>query len=176
MLVTSSARAAPPTTGSVRHGQARQAASFVAYPGAHKVGHDWAYLPDLAETFMQLIERADELPPFARFHFEGHWFDEGVEIARATARVAGLPDASIKGLPWWAITLAAPFVETFRELLEMRYLEKASASRQPQACRLPRRRARTPLDQALARTLTGLGCLPSTAKPVSPALALTGKV
>ncbi|MFZ3035484.1 MAG: SDR family NAD(P)-dependent oxidoreductase [Parvibaculum sp.] len=148
----------------------------VAYPGAHKVGHDWAYLPDLAETFMQLIERADELPPFARFHFEGHWFDEGVEIARATARVAGIPDAPIKGMPWWAITLAAPFVETFRELLEMRYLWK-------KPLRLDNRKLvaflgvepHTPLDQALRETLKGLGCLPSTAKPVSPTLALTGK-
>lgn len=63
----------------------------------------------IGATFMQLIERADELPSFARFHFEGHWFDEGVEIARATARVAGLGDANVKGMPWWAVYLAAPF-------------------------------------------------------------------
>ena len=148
----------------------------VAYPGSHKVGHDWAYLPDLAETFAQLIERADELPPFARFHFEGHWFDEGVEIARATARVAGLPDAPVKGMPWWAIYLAAPFVETFRELIEMRYLWK-------KPLRLDNRRLvtflgaepHTPLDQALHQTLKGLGSLPSTAKAVPSALAITGK-
>jgi len=149
----------------------------VAYPGAHKVGHDWAYLPDLAETFMRLIERADELPAFARFHFEGHWFDEGVEIARATARVAGISDTRIKSLPWWAIYLAAPFVETFRELIEMRYLWK-------KPLRLDNRKLvaflgvepHTPTDLALRQTLAGLGSLPATASAAPRALALSGKV
>jgi nucleoside-diphosphate-sugar epimerase len=148
----------------------------VSYPGAHKVGHAWAFLPDLAETFVRLIERADELPAFARFHFDGHWFDQGVEISRATARVVGVSDASVKGLPWWAIRLAAPFVETFRELLEMRYLWK-------KPLRLDNRKLvaflgaepHTPTDQAILVALTGLGCLPSTYKPASPALALPGK-
>ena len=148
----------------------------VAYPGNHKVGHDWAYLPDLAETIMQLIERADELPAFARFHFEGHWFDEGVEIARATARVAGIFDTRIKSLPWWAIYLAAPFVETFREMLEMRYLWK-------KPLRLDNRKLvaflgaepHTPTDLALYQSLAGIGSLPSTASAAPRALALSGK-
>ena len=140
----------------------------VSYPGAHKVGHSWAYLPDLAETFMQLIERADELPPFARFHFEGHWFDEGVEIARATARVAGVSDAKVKRLPWWAITLAAPFVETFRELLEMRYLwKKPLRLDNAKLVSLLGAEPHTPLDQALRETLIGLGCFPLQATSLS---------
>ena len=42
----------------------------IAYPGPHAVGHAWAYLPDVAETIAQLIER--DLAPFEMFHFEGH--------------------------------------------------------------------------------------------------------
>lgn len=148
----------------------------VTYPGEHKVGHAWAFLPDLAETFVRLIERRNELAAFEVFHFNGHWFDHGVEIAKATARLAGLPAAPVKRLPWWAIKLASPFVETFRELLEMRYLWK-------EPLRLDNTKLvaflgtepHTPLDQALRVTLIGLGCLPSTRKPAPHALALTGK-
>lgn len=148
----------------------------VGYPGSHKVGHAWAFLPDLAETFMRLIERADELPAFARFHFDGHWFEEGVEIAHATARVAGRPDAPVKGLPWFAVYLAAPFVETFRELLEMRYLwKKPLRLDNAKLVAFLGTEPHTPLDQALYVTLTGLGCLPSTRMPAPPALALTRK-
>jgi len=150
----------------------------VTYPGTHKVGHAWAFLPDLAETFVRLIERADELADFAVFHFNGHWFDKGVEIAKATARAAGVPDARIKRLPWFALYLAAPFSETFREMLEMRYLWK-------KALRLDNKKLvaflgaepHTPTDQALRTSLIGLGCLPAnTATERAPlALAFSGK-
>ncbi len=37
------------------------------------IGHAWAYLPDVGETFARLADREGELGPFARFHFAGHW-------------------------------------------------------------------------------------------------------
>jgi nucleoside-diphosphate-sugar epimerase len=49
----------------------------VRYPGPRGVGHAWAYLPDVAETFAKLCDREAELPPFARFHFSGHWDLDG---------------------------------------------------------------------------------------------------
>ena len=64
----------------------------------HDAGHAWAYLPDLGETFARLLER-DDLPRFARFHFEGHWFERGVEIAERTRAAAGVPDAPIRRMP-----------------------------------------------------------------------------
>ncbi|MGV8996320.1 MAG: NAD-dependent epimerase/dehydratase family protein [Parvibaculaceae bacterium] len=150
----------------------------VTYPGTHKVGHAWAFLPDLAETFVRLIARGDELADFETFHFNGHWFDEGVQIAKATARVAGVPDAPIKRLPWFALYLAAPFSETFREMLEMRYLWK-------KPLRLDNKKLvaflgaepHTPTDQAIRISLIGLGCLPAsnTASAAPRALAFTGK-
>ncbi|MEN6543920.1 SDR family NAD(P)-dependent oxidoreductase [Parvibaculum sp.] len=132
----------------------------VTYPGKRDVGHAWAYLPDLAETIMRLVERENELADFDVFHFGGHWFDKGVEIADATRKAAGVPDAPIRRFPWFAVYLASPFVETFREMIEMRYLWKRPV-------RLDNRKLvaflgeepHTPTEVALRVTLKGLGCL-----------------
>lgn len=132
----------------------------VTYPGRRKAGHAWAYLPDLAETFARLVDRADDLGHFEVFHFGGHWFDKGVEMADATRKAAGVPKAPIRRFPWFAVYLASPFVETFREMIEMRYLWKVPV-------KLDNRKLvaflgeepHTPLDQALRATLRGLGCL-----------------
>ncbi|HVY28909.1 MAG TPA: NAD-dependent epimerase/dehydratase family protein [Polyangiaceae bacterium] len=134
----------------------------VTYPGQHAVGHAWAFLPDLAETIALLLERAAELGAFEVFHFGGHGFERGVELAEATRRVGGAPAAPIRRFPWVAIYLLAPFNETFREMLEMRYLWSRTLL-------LDNRRLvaflghepHTPLDEALRVTLTGLGCMPS---------------
>jgi nucleoside-diphosphate-sugar epimerase len=143
----------------------------VTYPGKRDVGHAWAYLPDLAETIARLLDRRAELAPFERFHFGGHWFDRGVEMAEATRRAAGNPDAPIRRFPWFAVYLAAPFVETLREMIEMRYLWQMPL-------RLDNRKLvaflgeepHTPLDRALHDTLAGLGCLaPSPVAAPQPA-------
>jgi nucleoside-diphosphate-sugar epimerase len=132
----------------------------VTYPGKPDVGHAWAYLPDVATTIARLLERQADLQPFEVFHFGGHWFDRGIEIAEATRRAARAPEAPIRRFPWFAIHLLSPFVETFREMLEMRYLWKVPL-------KLDNRKLvaflgeepHTPLDAALRETLRGLGCL-----------------
>lgn len=130
----------------------------VTYPGQPESGHSWAYLPDLAQTIAQLVERGAELSSFEVFHFEGHWFERGVALAEATRRAAGVPNAPIRRFPWFLIYLLAPFVETLREMVEMRYLWKMPL-------RLDNRKLvaflgqepHTPLDRALGETLSGLG-------------------
>jgi nucleoside-diphosphate-sugar epimerase len=132
----------------------------VTYPGKRDIGHAWAYLPDLAVTIARLLDREPDLQPFDVFHFGGHWFERGVDIADATRRAAGLPGAPIRRFPWFAIVLLSPFVETFREMLEMRYLWSSPL-------RLDNRKLvaflgeepHTPLDVALRDTLRGLGCV-----------------
>src|SRR5262245_22796475 len=37
--------------------------SAITYPGAPGVGHQWAYLPDVAETMVRLLERSTDLEP-----------------------------------------------------------------------------------------------------------------
>jgi nucleoside-diphosphate-sugar epimerase len=132
----------------------------VTYPGPPDVGHAWAYLPDVATTIARLLDREADLQPFDVFHFGGHWFDRGIAIAEATRRVARASGAPIRRFPWFAIYLLSPFVETFREMLEMRYLWRAPLQ-------LDNRKLvaflgeepHTPLDTALHDTLRGLGCL-----------------
>jgi len=131
----------------------------VTYPGEREVGHAWAYLPDLAETIALLVEREGELAPFEAFHFGGHWFEHGAELAEATRRAAGVPDAPIKRFPWFAIYLLAPFVETFREMIEMRYLWQAPLRLDNhKLVAFLGREPHTPLERALGNTLRELGC------------------
>jgi len=148
--------------------------SWLMYPGKPEVGHAWAYLPVLAEAIVQLLEREAELQSFEVFHFAGHWFPRGVQIAEATRRVAGVPKARIWGFPWFAVYLLSPFVETFREMIEMRYLWNC-------ALELDNRKLtaflgeepHTPLDQALHTTLRELGCMAGV-PPESRTAALPG--
>ncbi|HET7267893.1 MAG TPA: NAD-dependent epimerase/dehydratase family protein [Oleiagrimonas sp.] len=43
----------------------------VLYPGPLDIRHAWAYQPDVAEALARLLDAADTLPAFARFHFSG---------------------------------------------------------------------------------------------------------
>lgn len=145
----------------------------ILYPGAPGVGHQWAYLPDVAETMVRLLEREAELGAFETFHMDGHWDADGRRMTRAIAAAAGKPQLKARPFPWMAARLASPFVPLFRELLEMRYLWRRPV-------RLDNSRLlsvlgaepRTPLDLAVSETLTGLGCLsqdPGTAVRPRPA-------
>jgi nucleoside-diphosphate-sugar epimerase len=92
------------------------------YPGPQEVGHAWAYLPDLADTMVRLVEAQRTLRAYEVFHFRGHWFERGVEMADRVREVPGLNIRKIKPFPWWAVRLTAPFVNVCHEMLEMRYL------------------------------------------------------
>jgi len=128
-------------------------------PGTRGVGHQWAYLPDVAETMVRLLEHAD-LPAFASFHMEGHWDADGRQMVQAIARVLGDPAVPIRPLPWWLLRLAALAATTPREMMEMRYLW-----RQPVRITNARLVAtlggepRTPLLEAVRTTLTDLRCM-----------------
>jgi len=56
----------------------------ITYPGTAGVGHQWAYLPDAAETIVGLVEKSAELETFAVFHMEGHWDKDGKRMDRAS--------------------------------------------------------------------------------------------
>ncbi|MDP1627417.1 NAD-dependent epimerase/dehydratase family protein [Parvibaculum sp.] len=132
----------------------------VTYPGPHRVGHNWAYLPDMAETVARLLLCADELKPFEVFHFGGHWLEQGIEMADAVRFAARKPDLPVKRLPWFALTLLSPFVETFREMREMRYLWKKSVKLDnAKLVAFLGHEPHTPLDIAVRATLAGLGCI-----------------
>ncbi|UYY57538.1 NAD-dependent epimerase/dehydratase family protein [Sphingomonas sp. S2-65] len=133
----------------------------ITTPGKRGVGHQWAYLPDVAETMVRLAER-DDLPAFANFHMEGQWDPDGRQMAEAIARVLGDPATPIKPLPWWALRVAALFSVTLRELMEMRYLwqQPIRMTNQDLVAQLGAE-PRTPLDQAVRTTLQSMGCMPA---------------
>lgn len=94
----------------------------ITYPGKKDVGHAWAYLPDAGETIARVLDRADQLEPFARFHFEGVWDADGTAMTRAIAEAICRPGTKVKALPWQLIRLVGLLRETPRELFKMRYL------------------------------------------------------
>lgn len=135
----------------------------ITNPADRGVGHQWAYLPDVAETMVRLVGRADELPAFARFHMQGFWDRDGLQLGHAIRRVTGKPDLPTKRFPWWMIRLASPFVPIFRELLEMHYLWETPLRMTNAKLRgFLGEEPTTPIDQAVRETLVSLGCLAPT--------------
>jgi nucleoside-diphosphate-sugar epimerase len=134
----------------------------ILYPGQADVGHAWAYLPDVAATIGQLLEREAELADFDMFHFGGHWFDTGIGMAHAIQRVVGEPQPAIRRFPWPAVYAASPFVTTFREMLEMHYLWRRPVRLDnAKLVAFLGAEPHTPIDAAVRATLVGLGCLPN---------------
>lgn len=139
-------------------------ATSITYPGAPDAGHAWCYLPDLGETVARLIDREPELARFERFHFAGHYFECGVDFAECIRDVVGRR-VPIRPLPWFALRLLAPFNESMRETLEMRYLwTRAVQLDNAKLVRFLGAEPRTPIHEALRRTLEGQGSLPQSAQ------------
>jgi nucleoside-diphosphate-sugar epimerase len=137
----------------------------IVTPAGRNVGHQWAYLPDVARTMVMLIERRATLAAFADYHMAGHWDDSGQQISEAIA--LGVEQRSgqrpvVRRFPWVVVRLLSPLVPLFKELSEMRYLWRDTV-------RLDNRKLlevlgsepHTPLPEAVMRTLEGLGCLPA---------------
>ncbi|MGY2736736.1 NAD-dependent epimerase/dehydratase family protein [Sphingomonas sp. UYP23] len=131
----------------------------VTYPGRRGVGHQWAYLPDVAETMMRLLE-TDGLDAFASFHMEGLWDADGTQMTDAICRALGDPAVPVRKTPWWIMRLMAPFVPTIREVLAMKYLWDRPV-RMTNARLVARLgpEPRTPLDDAVRTTLKSMGCV-----------------
>ena len=132
----------------------------VMSPGPADVGHAFAYMPDLAETMARLVDREDDLADFETFHFAGHWLARGDEMARSIRRVTGNATLPILPFPYPLIWALAPFNETFRELLEMRYLwRRPIGLDSAKLVRFLGAEPHTPLDRAMIATLADMGCL-----------------
>jgi nucleoside-diphosphate-sugar epimerase len=133
--------------------------SAVTYPGPMSLPHCWAYLPDVAETMVRLAEDEANLAGFEVFHMRGQTLT-GDELVAALETVAGrkLP---VSRLPWLAIRAMAPFNETFREMLEMRYLWETPVllDNSRLVARLGAE-PHTPIEEALKVALAGLDALP----------------
>jgi len=134
----------------------------IVYPGRPGVGHQWAYLPDVAETMVRLLEKSEALPAFASFNMDGYWDADGAGMIEAIREVVGNPRIPVRRTPWLFMRALSPFVPLFREVVEMRYLWTAPLrmdnSRLVAAIG---EEPRTPLQTAVRDTLTGFGSLPA---------------
>ena len=130
---------------------------FVTSLGKPGVGHQWAYLPDVAEVMVRLAERPD-LEDFAAYHMEGQWDADGTAMIGAIRRAVGQANLPVRPFPWAVMMLAAPFVPLMRELAEMRYLWRRPirlSNARLETCIGPE--PRTPLDEAVRATLAWMG-------------------
>ncbi|MCP4318021.1 MAG: NAD-dependent epimerase/dehydratase family protein [Hyphomicrobiales bacterium] len=105
---------------------AKIAKGVYTYPGPGQVPHSWAYLPDLADTFVRLADKADELKPFSTFLFPGHTMT-GEELKHHCEVAVGAP-LKAAGVPWTLLKLGGLVVPMLREVSEMAYLWKVPHS------------------------------------------------
>ena len=141
--------------------------------GRAGTGHQWAYLPDVARTMVELLARRESLPAFANFHMAGHWDVDGAQMAASIARVVTRRTGNKprrRAFPWPLLVLAAPFNTSLREMLEMRYLWRRPV--QMDNSRLIAflgSEPHTALDEAVEMSLRGLGCLEDARPALTPA-------
>jgi len=124
------------------------------------IGHSWAYLPDLAQAMVRLLEHPG-LRPFERVGFEGFWDPDGRAFPALVAEALGRTHLPQRSFPWWALRLAAPFGGFPREAVDIlpcwRHPVRIDNTR---LVTLLGAEPRTPPVQAMRTTLQGLGCLP----------------
>jgi nucleoside-diphosphate-sugar epimerase len=137
------------------------------YPGRADVAHAWAYLPDLAQTFVKVAERRQQLRGHRRLHFAGHTLT-GEDFKWAFEAQTGRTLRRVD-LPWTLIRLVSPFVPMWRELQTMRYLWQRPHALDDSALRaLIGPVPHTPLPQALHAALVELDA------PLAPPLSAAG--
>ncbi len=140
-----------------------QPVKTIIVPNAPGVGHQWSYLPDVARTMVELVQRRETLEPFAVFHMAGHWDADGTQMAAAISRAVikrGGAKPAVRAFPWWLTALAAPFVPTLRELREMRYLWNVPVGMSnAKLVAILGQEPHTPLDEAVEAALEGMRCL-----------------
>lgn len=135
----------------------------ISYPGPRDLEHAWAYLPDLAQTFVRVANVRERLAIHDAFHFPGHTLT-GDQLVSVIVRVAGrrglLPTGAppvVKGVPWALVRIAGLFNPLMRELAKMSYLwsephRLSGAKLEAAIGAIPC----TPLDDALNATLDPL--------------------
>lgn len=146
------------------------------YPGVPDVSTPWAYLPDLARTFVAVAERRAQLQAFEVLHFAGHrmtdqrWLGVLTPLAQSQGWVKPGGPLKMARLPWPIIRIGALFVPTWAALLEMHYLwQTPHALANDKLTALLGAEPHTPLAQAVQATMADLGLI----KPAAPRRAQT---
>ena len=149
----------------------------LTYPGDLNIATAWAFLPDLARTFVALAQRRAEMSAFEVFHFAGvqlsgqQWLDLLNPIAQSQGWVASGERLQYRRLPWAVIRVGAWFNPVWGSLQEMRYLwQTPHALDNTKLVDFLGAEPRTALPLAVEQALTTLG-LVSHAPPVHSVVA-----
>jgi len=146
----------------------------LVFPGPLDVATPWAYLPDLAQTFVELARARGNMSPFESLHFTGHtlaghdWVRDLQGVARQQGWLRDDQSLRVGALPWPLFRGLGPLVPSWSALASLRYLWN-------QPHRLDNRRLvsfighepHTPWALALGRTLQHLQLLPLATAPVN---------
>ena len=106
--------------------------SALTYPGRIDLDHAWAYLPDLAVTFLRVAEKRAQLSAYDVLHFAGHTLtgkDWHEELSRVAQHLRWLPAGKslrLKSLPWIALRAVAWVMPRLRATADMHHLWERS--------------------------------------------------
>ncbi len=98
------------------------------YAGPLNLAHAWAYLPDMAKSFVSVAQHRSKLPSFETLHFAGYnatgqdWADVLADVAREQGWLPASGQLKVERLSWPLMRLVGLFVPTVAALCEVRYL------------------------------------------------------
>jgi nucleoside-diphosphate-sugar epimerase len=141
----------------------------VTWPGPLYVATPWAYLPDLANTFVKVAQQRARLDAYAQLHFAGHtvtgqqWVDALTSVAWDQGWLPSGGALRVSRMPWPLLRMAGLFMPTLAALADMRYLWRTPHQLHNQRlCALIGDEPRTPFDDAVRQSLGDLGLLART--------------
>ena len=141
----------------------------VTWPGPLDVATPWAYLPDLARTFVKVAQQRNGLGAYTQLHFAGHtvtgqqWVDALTSVAWDQGWLPSGGALRVSRMPWPLLRMAGLFIPTLAALAEMRYLWRTPHQLHNQnLCALIGEEPRTPFDDAVRQSLHDLGLLART--------------
>jgi len=121
-------------------------------PGPMDTLHSWAYLPDLAKTFVKLADILENLDNWSDFRFTGHCVTNA-DFQKTIEKCLSKP-LKIQFLPWRMIKLMGWFNPMMREVYEMAYQWKTPHKLiDLKLEKLVEPLPHTPLDEAVHRAL-----------------------
>ena len=123
----------------------------LTYPGPLDMLHAWAYLPDLAQTFVNVAEARRALARFENIHFNGHAVT-GHEFVKTIEQIALRP-LKVSAMPWRLIRALGIVKPLMRDLAEMSYLWQRPHRLVTSAAHAPLMAPTTPLVQAVKHSL-----------------------
>lgn len=142
------------------------AAGKLTYPGRLDVPTAWAYLPDMARSFVLVAQQRHRLPAFETLHFAGHhltgqdWADAAAGVAREQGWLPADAPLRVRSLSWTLMRVAGLFMPMMAALCEMRYLWRTPyALANTRLTALIGEEPHTPFPQALRAALAERGML-----------------